>query len=280
MASAESRASMGQLMLETGKLSRDDIDTVLRMQRQSGMRFGEAAVKLKLVTEHDVRAVLSHQFSYHYLPQRHGKFPPELVAAYQPFGKQAEGLRAIRSQLMLHWFAKGKKTLAIASLESGDGTSILAANLAITFSQLGQQTVLVDANLRAPHQHNIFGLKGRNGLADILGQRGGLENVVRISEFQNLAVLPAGTEVPNPQELLSGNGLTSINSALISRNEIVLYDVPALSTCADALAIATRASGVLLIVRKDHSRLNELKAHSERLQRCGVEIVGTVMGNS
>jgi len=271
---------MGQMLLETGKLSETDIDVVLRMQRNSGLRFGEAAVQLKLISDHDVRQVLSRQFSYHYLSAKHGKFPPELIAAYQPFGKQAETLRAIRSQLLSHWFNTDHKALAIVSLQSGDGTSLLAANLAVTFSQLGEETVLVDANLRAPKQHRIFGMNGRIGLSDMLAKRGGMEGITKISDFVGLSVLSAGTEVPNPQELLSSNAFTALHDNLIVRHQIVLYDVPALTTCADALAIATHTKGVLLIARKDQTKMHELQMQAERLRRCGAEIVGTVMGDA
>ncbi len=280
MPSSKAQTSMGQMLLETGKLSETDIDVVLRMQRSSGLRFGEAAVHLKLINEHDVRQVLSRQFSYHYLPAKHGKFPRELIAAYQPFGKQAETLREIRSQLLLHWFNTDQKALAIVSLRPGDGTSFMAANLAVTFSQLGEETVLVDANMRTPKQHRIFGVNGRRGLSDILGKRGGMEGIAKIDDFAGLSVLTAGTEVPNPQELLSSSALAALHENLVTRHEIVLYDVPALTSCADALAIAARAKGVLLVVRKDKTRLHELQAQSERLRRCGAEIVGTVMGDT
>jgi chain length determinant protein tyrosine kinase EpsG len=271
---------MGQMLLETGKLSESDIDVVLRMQRNSGLRFGEAAVHLKLITEHDVRQVLSRQFSYHYLSAKHGKFPSELIAAYQPFGKQAETLRAIRSQLLLHWFCTDHKALAIVGLRPGDGTSFLAANLAVIFSQLGEETLLVDANMRAPKQHRIFGTNARTGLSDMLARRSGVEGIAKVDDFVGLSVLTAGTQVPNPQELLSSNVFAALHDNLISRHEIVLYDVPALTTYADALAIAARTKGVLLIVRKDQTLLHELQTQSERLRRCGAEIVGTVMGDA
>lgn len=278
MPSPKSHARMGQMLLDAGKLNFEEVELVLRMQKSTGLRFGDAAMHLKLLAEQDVREVLARQFSYHYVNAKDSRLSPELVVAYQPFGKQAESFRAIRSQLMLHWFGNGQRALAIASLHPKDGVSYMAANLAVTFSQLGQQTVLVDANLRAPRQRRIFGIDERLGLSDMLARRCPHDSISRIDKFSGLSVLPAGTQVPNPQELLSSNSLTTVHESLVMRHEIVLYDVPALSECADALAIAARAGGVLLIVRRDKTGLHELKTQSERLRRCGAEIVGTVMG--
>jgi protein-tyrosine kinase len=278
MPSPEHRSSMGLIMLETGRLSLDDIEQVLLLQQQSGLRFGEAALNLGLVTVRDIEQVLARQFSYPYLTQRQGKYPLELVAAYQPFSKQAETLRAVRSQLMLHWFSANRKTLAIGAPRRGDGASLFAANLGIMFSQLGKQTLLVDANLRTPRQHKIFGLSGRRGLADILGQRSAMETIVKIDDFPDLSVLPAGTPAPNPQELVSRAGMVAMNETLCSRFEIILYDLPAFMSSADGLPVAACAGGALLVTRKDHTRLPELKACNEQLYRCNVKIVGSVLG--
>ncbi|RZL30450.1 MAG: chain length determinant protein tyrosine kinase EpsG, partial [Rubrivivax sp.] len=143
---------MGALLLDAGKLTPEDFERVLRMQNETGIRFGEAAVRLGLVGEDDIQQVLARQFAYPYLQKGQAGLSPKLVAAYQPFSPQVEALRAIRSQLMLRWFARGRRALAIVGVDPDDGAALFAANLAIVFAQLGEQTLLVDANLRAPRQ--------------------------------------------------------------------------------------------------------------------------------
>lgn len=269
--------SIGGLLLETGKITPEGAERVLRMQKELGIRFGEAAQRLGLVTEADIQQVLARQFDYPYLQPGEGKYSPKLVAAFNPFSSQVEALRAVRSQLMLRWFDRGHKSLVIMSAQEGDGASLFAANLAVVFSQLGEQTLLVDANLRKPCQHEVFNLSQRQGLSDTLAGRADMTAVTRIESFVDLSVLGAGTLPPNPQELLSRETFTALNMQFESRFDIVLYDVPAGGAGADALAVAARTGGVLLVSRKDVTPLNAVSALHEQLSQNGVQIVGSVL---
>jgi chain length determinant protein tyrosine kinase EpsG len=270
-------SSMGLLLLQMGKLTPEGAERALRMQKEKGIRFGEAAQALGLVTEADIQQVLACQFDYPYLRQGQGEYSPELLAAYQPFTPQVEVLRAIRSQLMLRWFSRGHKSLALVSVNSGEGASFIAANLAVVFSQLGEHTLLIDANLRQPRQQEIFNLKTKQGLSDILAGRAGFDAIVKIDEFVDLSVLPAGTLPPNPQELLSRTLFAEMNTELAQRLDVVLYDTSAFSVGGDAHAIAACAGGVLLIVRKNQTRLADIAIAAEQLRACGAEIVGSLL---
>lgn len=276
-AAARKDANIGRLLIEQGKITMEQADSVRRLQKEDGLRFGEAAKRLGLVTEADIQQVLSRQFDYPYLQQGEGNYPTTLIAAYQPFSPEVEGLRSVRSQLMLRWFGAGRKSLAIAGINAGDGTSLLAANLAVVFSQLGEQTLLVDANLRAPRQHRIFNLDGEHGLSEMLSGRAGLESLAMVDSFVDLSVLPAGSLVPNPQELINRPGFAVMNDTLRDRFDVILYDAPAVATAADALTIAARAGGILLVVRKDHTRTADLVTFGEQVRRVGAEVVGTVL---
>jgi protein-tyrosine kinase len=274
---SDDKSSMGSILLEMGKLTLKDIDHVLDAQRKHGLRFGEAAKLLNLITEMDVQQVLARQFDYDYLQPGQGKYPPELIAAYHPFSSQVETLRAVRTELMQRWFGRGRRTLAVAGVNHGEGVSLFTANLAVVFSQLGERTLLIDANLRRPRQHQIFGLKGRQGLSDILADRAGMETFCKVDSFVHLSVLPAGTRPPNPQELISRDSFGEVSASLAGRFDVILIDVPAFSAGADALAIATRVGGVLLVCRKDVTSLKDLDAAHARLVRAGAEVVASVL---
>lgn len=131
-------SSMGALLVDAGKLTLEGAERALRMQKDLGIRFGEAAVRLGLVSEDDVQEALARQFAYPYLPKGQANLSPRLVAAYEPFSPQVESLRAIRSQLMLRWFARGHRALAVLGADPEDGAALFAANLAVVFSQLGE----------------------------------------------------------------------------------------------------------------------------------------------
>lgn len=270
--------SIGRMLLESGKLTPEDAERVLRLQKERGIRFGDAAQLLGLITEADIQQVLARQFDYPYLQPGQGKYPAELVAAYQPFSAQVEILRAVRSQLMLRWFAAGRKALAVASINSGEGASLFSANLAVVFSQLGERTLLVDANLRRPRQHEIFNLGNKQGLSDVLaGRAAAIDVISKVESFVDLSVLPAGTLPPNPQELLSRASFGELSDSLVSQFDVVLFDTAAFSTGADTLAIAARAGGVLLIAHKNNTRMADINATGEQLGRIGAEVVGSVL---
>lgn len=273
--SAESR--MGALLLDSGKLTAENAERVLRTQKELGLRFGEAALRLGLVSEDDIQQALARQFAYPYLQKGQANLSPRLVAAYEPFSPQVEALRAIRSQLMLRWFARGRRALAVVGITEDDGASLFVSNLAVVFSQLGEQTLLVDANLRSPRQQDVFGLKSRQGLSDLLAGRADLDVIARIPSFVDLSVMPSGTLPPNPAELLAREGFRNLNTQLESRYDVVLYDLPPFATGSDALAVAGRASGVLLVARKNYTRIANVTRMVEELVDAGGEVLGSVV---
>ena len=275
--SAAPEARIGVMLLDSGKLTPEGAERVLRMQKELGIRFGEAAIRLGLISEADVQQVLARQFAYPYLLKGESALSLKLVAAFEPFSAQVESLRAIRSQLMLRWFARGRRALAIVGAEAKDGASIFASNLAVVFSQLGEQTLLVDANLRCPRQQEVFALKTGRGLSDVLAGRADLDVIARVGALVDLSVMASGTLPPNPQELLSREGFRNLNAQLESRYDGVLYDVPPFASGVDAMAVASRAGGVLLVARKDHTRMAALSHMADQLGEAGAEVVGSVV---
>ncbi len=271
--------SIGRLLLKTGKLTQEDAENVLRLQKDEGLLFGDAAKKLGLITEADIRQVLSLQFDYPYLQPGQGNFDPELVAAYQPFSAQVEGLRALRSQLLLRWFSDGRKSLAMVSANRGEGCSHLAANLAVVFSQLGEHTLLVDANLREPRQHKIFNLGEARGLSDILAGRADMEAVTRIESFLDLSVLGAGTIPPNPQELLGRSTFTDFMIQATDRYGVIIIDTPPVTQSLDALSTAARCGGALLVSRLNRTRISDLSHVRDQITTSGARIVGAVVND-
>ncbi len=270
-------ASIGRLLLDMGKIKPEDAERILRLQKDEGLRFGDAAQKLGLVDENDIRQALSLQFDYPYLQPGQGNFDPELVAAYQPFSAQVEGLRALRSQLMLRWFSEGYKALALVSANAGEGCSHLAANLAVVFSQLGEHTLLVDANLREPRQHKIFNLGESRGLSDILAGRADMGVITRVESFVDLSVLGAGTIPPNPQELLGRASFTDFMNQAIGSYDVIIVDTAPAAYTSDAQSTAARCGGALLVSRLNHTRLAELAQVREQIAVTGARVVGAVV---
>ena len=195
--------SIGAILIDSGKLTIADAEQILHLQKAENLRFGDAGIKLGLLSEVDIQRALAHQYDYPYLVKDDGAVSESLVAAYNPFGHQVESLRTLRSQLMLRRFTgqPNRKMLAIVSPGRGEGRSYLAANLAVVFSQLGERTLLIDADMRNPCQHELFKLENRRGFSSMLAGRDDVQAVQRVNNFVDLSVLTAGATPPNPQEL-------------------------------------------------------------------------------
>lgn len=274
--------SIGAILVDAGRLTVEQAETVLRMQRKEGTRFGDAALRLGFVGEDDIRFALARQFDYPCLPAGDSSLSPELVAAYKPFLPAVEHLRALRSQLMLRWFDSeaGRQSLAIVSAGEGDGRSFIAANLAVVFSQLGERTLLIDADLRRPRQKELFRLPGGAGLSEMLAGRAGEEAIVRIPSLLGLSVLPAGAVPPNPQELLGRAGFVELLQQLSGKFDVILVDTPAANDCADAQTIAARAGGAVAVARGNHSTTSDLARLVRTLQQSGTALVGSVFNDA
>lgn len=272
-----SEFSIGTLLLRMGKLTPADAERVMALHKERGIRFGEAAKSLGLVTEADIQEVLSRQFDYPYLMPDQDSFSEELVMAYQPFSAKAEVYRSIRSQLMFHWFGDGRKALAVAGVNDSDDASVFTANLALVFSQLGENTLLVDANLRSPSQNEIFGLTEKRGLSDILAGRAGKEVISQINSFENLSVLSSGTIPPNPHELLNRSAFKKLIGELAQDYDVILFDAPAFTSSPDIYSIASSIGGTVIVNRKNTTKLADTEAAVEQLVGSGSRIVGTVL---
>lgn len=274
--------NIGASLFDSGKITANQVVQILHYQKQNKTRFGEAAVALGFVTDADIRQVLAQQFDYPYLQKGEAtNLSEELVAAYAPFSHEVENLRALRNQLMLRWLDKeedaGTTALAIVSAGRGEGRSWLAANLAIVFSQLGEHTLLVDADLRNPRQHILFGLDNREGLSQLLAERAVESTLNKVPKFRDLTVLTAGPMPPNPQELICCSTFQSLMNQWQRQYDVVLIDTPAMSQAVDGQSVAGRSRGALLVARKDHTRLGDLTGLQEMLEAADAKIVGAVM---
>lgn len=269
---------IGSILAEEGKLTVEDIERVMELQGAKGLRFGEAAQRLGLITEDDLRCAVAKQYDLPHLLPGNESISSELVVAYEPFHPRAEELRTLRTQLLMRW-SKAEvrhRMLVIASPGPREGRSYVAANLAVVFSQLGERTLLIDADLRAPRQHLIFNVPDRIGLTAVLSGRADRGAVAPVPEFGRLSLLPAGAPPPNPQELLSRPALGAFVQEMWSEFDVILFDTPAAKLYADAQNVAYRAGSAMMLARKDHTRLADTTGVIRELSDAGVHVLGTV----
>jgi len=269
---------IGSLLAAAGKLDSGHIGQVLRLQQaRHGLRFGEAALSLGLITRDDLRGALARQYDFPCARLHGSSVSPDLIVFRDALHPRAEHLRALRTQLLIRWSNLSREAPALAIVSPGpcEGRSFVAANLAVLFAQLGMRTLLIDADLRTPRQYRIFDIPDRAGLSAVLSGRAGGE--VPLPDFGPLAVMPAGAPPPNPQELLLRPVLASYLELARAQYEVVLIDTPPARDSADAHCVAFSAGSALLLSRINHTRADEAAGLARDLGDAGALVLGSVL---
>lgn len=276
---AEAQRPIGEIIRGVRPLSDSDVEHILVVQKRMGLRFGEAAVALALVSRKDVLWALSQQFSYPY-PREPGLLESaEMVVASDPYGAQAEAFRELRVQIIAAQDLTERRPLAVLSPDAGDGRSFVAANLAMAFCQLGERTVLVDANLRDPGLHRRLGIPERPSLSTLLTGVPVARPFDRSAQMPNLYVLQAGTPPPNPLELLERPLFRRLLEQLQRNFDRVIVDTPAAAGTADARVTAAACGQAVLVGRKHRTGMQPLQQLQGALQRLQVDVVGMIVNN-
>ncbi len=204
---------------------------------------------------------------------------PTLITLTDPRSPGAEAFRTLRTNLMFSSLDKPITTLLVTSPAPDEGKSITLANLAVTMAQGGRNTILVDCDLRRPHQHELFGVAQEPGLTTML-----LENrdepPLAKTGVENLWLLPTGPLPPNPADLLGSRRMESLIAGLKSRADIVLFDAPPVLAVTDAALLASKLDGVLLVVSAGQTKREHAQRAKDLLEKINVRLVGAVLTNA
>jgi len=270
---------IGDLIRDARNLSAAEVEKVLNYQRQHGVRFGEAAVTLGLASPEDVLNALAQQFHYPLASAERAVASPELVTLSQPFSVQAEAVRAVRSQVTMRLNKPDapRQALAVISPSSGDGKTYFAANLAVALAQLGGRTLLVDADLRSPRQHEVFKVSNAAGLSSLLSGRAETQVIQPVEGVPGLFVLPCGSIPPNPLELIERPAFGLLVRELTSKFDHVIIDTAAAALGADACVVAAKCGAALVLTRKDENRIGQVQELVAALAGSPVQLVGAVV---
>ena len=280
---------LGELLRDVCALGDADIARIVALQAERELRFGEAALQLGLVQPAQLQQALARQFGYACIDPAEHPHLAELSVAADPQGPAAELWRDLRAQLMLRVPApmpgparahQPGRVLAIVSPRRGDGRSHAAANLAAAFSQLGERTVLVDADLRAPRLHRLFDLADRPdrpGLSVLLADPVRVPEPQRIDVLPCLALLPVGAPPPNPLELLERPAFRLLVTELLRKFDHVIVDTPPASSGSDAAVIASRCGAALVVSRKNKTRMASLNTLVDSMVAASAKLAGVVL---
>jgi capsular exopolysaccharide synthesis family protein len=167
-------------------------------------------------------------------------------------------------------------TILVASAVSGEGKSLTAANLALSLSEAyGKRVALIDADMRRPSLHALFGTASSPGLNDCLA---GTMPACQVRISSTLSLLPAGSPEANPLERLSSSRLRALLAEQAKRCDWVIIDAPPLAACPDAGLIANLIDGVVLVVRAGHTALPAVESAIQAIGR--ERIIGVILNRS
>ena len=202
-----------------------------------------------------------------------------VLGAEMPF-YASEAYRALRTSVSyLVPRQEQGLVLGITSDRSGEGKSLTAANLAISFAQLNKKVLLVEADMRMPTQYKIFGYAAEEGLADVLA---GLvpdycSCFIQMAEYPNLQILPMGHLPPNPAELLASEAMKALLTSLRETYDIILLDLPPIGVVSDAGVLADSVDRFLIAVRAYYSDTAGIRRILSEMQRISMHVGGFVL---
>jgi len=271
--------SIGTILLKGGRLTEPDLNRIIALQNNKQILFGDAALTLGILTEEDVSWALASQYSYPGVSVDTLSLSRDLLVVHEPFSAKAEVFRSIRSGLLFSGVGSIIKSFSIVSPEGKDGRTLVAANLAVVFAQLGSRTVLVDLNFREPMVHEVFKLNNNIGASTLIIRRAHMEQALQQTPITGLDILSSGPKPPNPLELLSWQETKNVITALKSTYDVVIVDTPAFSKTADAILIAALCDGNLLVSRKNVTSQTAFGQLKNKLDATGAKILGAVINS-
>jgi polysaccharide biosynthesis transport protein len=201
----------------------------------------------------------------------------ELIVFKNPQAPGSEAIRHVHTAIMLSASGGPPAAIMVTSPNPGEGKSLVASNLAATFALGGQQTLLIDCDLRKPRVHKIYQMGLRPGLSDYLTGSAPLEKILRPASVPNLSVLTAGTHPPNPGVLMNSQGFKDLLEQLRQRFNHIIIDTPPILAFSDGLIISVLTDGVLLVTRHNRTQKKAGRLAQQRLSQIRAPLLGAVL---
>lgn len=189
-----------------------------------------------------------------------------------------ESYKAMRTNLIFSLSTSDKKIVAVSSALPGEGKSTIAANLAIAFSQLNENKVLlIDADMRKPVQHRLFNVKNNAGIAEYLGKMKQKGECVQKSDVPNLDIITSGSLPPNPSELLGSEQMEKLLTEVSAEYDYILIDMPPVNIVSDPLTIGKSISGMVVVTHYGKTTYDDVDELMRKVQTSDTKLLGLVL---
>jgi non-specific protein-tyrosine kinase len=203
-----------------------------------------------------------------------------LAGALDPTSPVAEAYRTLRTGVQLAGSDRALRTVLVTSAAPEDDRAPVAANLAVAFAQGGSKVVLVDADLRRPQQHALFGQDNRHGLTSFLAGEGKGEPPLVETGVANLRLLPSGPALTNPVDLLNAPRFAELLARLQAGADVLIIDAPPVLAVADAAVLSRKVDGVLLVFRAGRTKRDQAAKARALLAKANANLLGAVLTNA
>lgn len=201
-----------------------------------------------------------------------------LITHLKPKSPISEAYRTLRTNITFTAPDNPKQVIMVTSSGPKEGKSTSISNLAITFSQMGTKTLLIDSDLRRPMLHKLFGMEKQSGLTNILVGKDDLDHAIKnVKNLPDLDILTCGILPPNPAELLGSAQMKQLLAEAKSKYGMVLVDTPPIIAVTDSSVLSTMVDGVILVIRSGQSKREAVIHAIEQLNRVEAPILGALL---
>jgi capsular exopolysaccharide synthesis family protein len=202
-----------------------------------------------------------------------------LITDSDPKSPAAEAYRILRTNIQFAGLDQPYRTLVVTSASAGEGKTTTVANFGVVIAQSGLRVCLIDADLRRPALHRLFGLRNDQGLTTALVEGWPLAKVAQATHVTNLSVLTSGPPPPNPAELVGSRRMRELLDAATADYDLIICDSPPVISVTDGVALAAQVDGVLMVVMVSKMPQAVVKRATEQILAVKARIIGVVMNN-
>ncbi len=228
---------------------------------------------INTVTERQVRMIMANK-TVEKLPdsarilgnEKHNKVPFAVVEAY----------KTTRIHIVSTLEKINGKVIAISSPNAAEGKSTTAINIAIALSQLNKKVLIIDADSRRSTVHKKLKTENRLGCLDVISGTASVEDVVR-NYNNNLKFITAGTQTNNPSELFSTESFSNFLDSIKDQYDYIIFDTPPINLVSDALVIAQKCDGLILIARANITSYEAFKRTVDSTKELNINILGVII---
>lgn len=204
-------------------------------------------------------------------------YDQDLVSYHEPLSMISESFKMCRTNIEFSMIDRELKNICVTSSAQAEGKTLVTANLAISYAQIGRRVLLVDADLRRPNVHRLFSLSNRRGLTTMLLNGTDQDDAMQITQIENLTILTSGPIPPNPAELLMSAAMDRLIVKTRQEYDMVLFDCPPVGAVTDAAILASKVDGTIFVVRAGKVERKQLQRATDLLKQVKAYSLGFVL---